>query len=76
VPRVVIGDDPEYQDYRVNEVSKDFYPVDEDYQVVVDMKASHYRNIKRNEERFYRDQEFLQKFFIEAQESGRQIRER
>lgn len=75
MPRVVIEYNPQYEEYAVCEVGKDFQ-VESDFQVIVDMKSSHYRNIKRNEERFDRDQAFLERFFIEAQEAGKPIRER
>lgn len=48
----------------------------DEWEVVMDMKASHFRNMRRNEDRFQRDQEALKKFFIEAQMSGKEIRER
>ena len=75
MPKVVIEYDPELGEYDVFEVPKTQI-VDSEYAVVVDMKASHYKNIKRNEERWLKDQTFLENFFIEAQASGRQIRER
>jgi hypothetical protein len=75
VPRCVIEFDPELGEYDLFEVPPT-QQIDSEYAVVVDMKASHYKNIKRNEERFLKDQEFLEKFFIEAQQAGRPIRER
>jgi hypothetical protein len=62
--------------YDLFEVTDTWPTLESEYAVVVDMKASHYKNIKRNEERLLRDQNFLEKFFIEAQQAGRPIRER
>jgi hypothetical protein len=76
VPRVVIEFDPELGDYDVFEVTDTWPTVESEYAVVVDMKARQYKNIKRNEDRVVRDQEFLKNFFIEAQAAGRTIRER
>jgi hypothetical protein len=76
VPKCVIEYDPETGEYDVFEVTDTWPTVESGYAVVVDLKASHYKNIKRNEERFLKDQEFLEKFFIEAQQAGRPIRER
>lgn len=75
MPKVVITYYPNYLEYDVTQVNKDYVP-GSDYEVVMDMKASHYRNMKRNLARYVKDQEALQKFFIEAQMAGRQIRER
>jgi hypothetical protein len=76
MPRVVIEFDPEEGRYDVFRVTDTWPTIDHEYAVLVDMKASHYNNIKRNEDRVNRDQEFLEKFFIEAQALGRPIRER
>ena len=75
MPKVVITFDPEHHEYWVQEVPKTFTH-DPEYQVVMDMKASHFRNIMRNAERYERDLDTLRKFFIEAQMAGRAIRER
>lgn len=76
MPKCVIEYDPESGNYDVFEVTDTWPTVESGYAVVVDLKASHYKNIKRNEERCFKDQRFLENFFIAAQESGRQIRER
>jgi hypothetical protein len=76
VPRVIIEFDPELGEYDIFEVTDTWPTIDSEYAVLVDMKASHYKNIKRNEERVLRDQQFLHNFFIEAQQAGRPIRER
>jgi hypothetical protein len=51
------------------------WPPHPEYDVVVHLKSSHYRNIKRNEQRWMKDQTFLNNFFIEAQRRGTEIRE-
>lgn len=76
MPRVIIEFDPELGEYDVFEVTDTWPTIDTEYAVLVDMKSSHYKNIKRNEERVYKDQQFLEKFFIEAQQAGRPLRER
>lgn len=75
MPKVVITFDPEHHEYWVDEVSKDFKPNPE-YHAVMDMKASHFRNIRKNAQRYENDLDTLRKFFVEAQMAGRQIRER
>lgn len=74
MPRVAITFDPDHHEYFVETVSRDFEPTPE-YQVVMDMKASHFRNILRNAERYQRDMDSLRKLFIEAEMAGRTIRE-
>ena len=76
MPRVIIEFDPELGEYDVFEVTDTWPTIDSEYVVLVDLKASHYKNIKRNEERVVKDQQFLRNFFIEAQQAGRPIRER
>ena len=76
MPRVIIEFDPELGEYDVFEVTDTWPTIDSEYAVLVDLKASHYKNIKRNEERVVKDQQFLHYFFIEAQKAGRPIRER
>lgn len=76
MPKVIIEYDPELGQYDVFEVTHSHPTLEPGYAVLVDMKASHYRNIKRNEERVVKDQRFLENFFIAAEEAGRQIRER
>ncbi len=75
MPKVAITFDPEHHDYFVRVVDKDYKP-DEEYEAVMDMKASHFRNIIRNADRYENDLNTLRKFFIEAQMRGRQFRER
>lgn len=73
MPRVIIEFNAESHIYFV-----DLYKgeeIDDEYQVIVDLKSSHYRNIRRNDGRVQRDQTFLQNFFIRAQTLGRHIRE-
>lgn len=74
MPRVAISFDPDTHEYFVEQVTKDFKPTPE-YQVVMDMKSSHFRNILRNAERYERDMDSLRKLFIEAEMAGRAIRE-
>lgn len=76
MPKCIIGYDPVAGEYYAYEVTDKYPTVSSEYEVVVDMKASHYRNLKRHEEQWCKDQDFLEKFFFEAQSSGRQIRER
>ena len=75
MPKVVITFDPEHHEYWVQEVAKDFKP-DPEYQAVMDMKSSHFRNIVKNSKRYENDLNTLRKFFVEAQMRGRQFRER
>lgn len=72
MPKVVISFDPEFGEYDVDTTWEE--PLTE-YEALVFMKASHYRNIQKNLARAHKDQEFLEKFFIEAQMSGRVISE-
>lgn len=74
MPRVVITFDTETSMLFADTAQKD-REYDPEYQVVMDMKASHYKNIKRNLMRFNQDQKTLLKFFIETQQAGRPIRE-
>lgn len=73
MPRVLLHYDTVRAEYSIHE-SWD-WPLGE-YDTVVFMKASHFRNIKRNDMRWNKDQEFLNNFFIEAQKAGREICER
>lgn len=75
MPKVVISFDPDSGDYWVEAVAKDFEP-DPEYQAVMDMKSSHFRNILRNAKRYENDLNTLHEFFVRAQMSGRQFRER
>lgn len=74
MPKVVITFDPEHHDYYVEEVQKgvNYNP---EYQAIMDMKASHFRNILRNAKRYENDLETLRTFFIQSQMSGREFRE-
>jgi hypothetical protein len=72
MPRVAITFHDELAEYFVEPYTG--WELDE-YQVVVDLKSSHYRNILRNRERVDKDQKFLQNFFIQAQMAGRALRE-
>lgn len=74
MPKVVITFDPEHHDYFV-EPARPGVAYDPEYQVVMDMKSSHYQNMVRNRTRTMRDQDALRKFFIEMQMSGRERRE-
>lgn len=74
MPRVIIQFDPEIGEYYVFEDPKG-RGLDPDYEVAVDLKASHFRSIKRNSDQVAKDQDFLEKFFIRAQMAGRAIRE-
>lgn len=76
MPKVTIVYFPNTGKFTVDEMDRIGYDSDSGYEVVMDMKSSHFRNMKRNEDRYRRDQEALHKFFIEAQMSGKQIRER
>lgn len=75
MPRVIIEFNRNFGEYSVFEATDTWPTRESEYSVVVDMKSNHYRNLKRNEERYIKDQNFLEKFFVEAQMSGRQIRE-
>lgn len=75
MPKVVITFDPEHHEYWVETVEKDFKP-DPEYQAVMDMKASHFRNIVKNAQRYENDLSTLHRFFVQAQMSGRQFREK
>lgn len=74
MPRVVISYNPEFYEYDITQVPKD-YSSESEYEVTVEMKASHFRNMRRNMARVDKDQEFLTGLFIQAQSSGRKIRE-
>ena len=74
MPKVVIHFDPEHHEYHVFQYVEGMV-FDNEYQVLVEMKASHYRNILRNESRHQNDRDTLRKFFVEAQMAGRPIRE-
>lgn len=74
MPTVKIAYDPTFQEFSLTESHKDAV-LDPEWEVLVDMKASHFRNMRRNQTRYNRDQEALQKFFIQAQMSGTRIRE-
>lgn len=74
MPKCVIKYDKQFGEYMV-------YPYTEgqnitEYEAIVFMKASHYRNMQKNIQRWVKDQDFLEKFFIEAQTAGRTISER
>lgn len=74
MPKVVITFDHEHHEYFV-EPAREGVEYDPEYQAVMDMKSSHYRNMLRNKNRFETDRDTLRKFFIEAQTRGRQFRE-
>lgn len=73
MPKVLIHYDPVLQLMSV--FDKWDWPVNPEWDVVVHLKSSHYRNMKRNEQRYNKDQTFLTKFFMEAQTRGTEIRE-
>lgn len=73
MPKILITFDYEHRSYFVEPYRGQ--EVDPEYQAVMDMKASHFINIKRNEKRYENDRETLRKFFIQAQMRGRQFRE-
>ncbi len=73
MPKVIISFDPEHHEYSVTTFSGQ--RINPEYEVVMDMKSSHYINMIRNKRRYENDLETLRKFFIEAQSAGRQIRE-
>lgn len=75
MPKVVITFDPEHHEYYV-EQARMGVEYDPEYQVIMDMKASHFLNMQKNRKRFENDRDTLRKFFIEAQMAGRAIRER
>ncbi len=77
MPRVIIQYDPQFGVYSViipqsKEAEEN---INKEYEVLVDMKASSFKSIRRAEERWVNNQEFLEKFFISAQTSGRHLRE-
>lgn len=74
MPKVVITFDPEHHDYYVEPAVKgmEYNP---EYQAVMDMKASHFRNILRNAKRYENDLATLRRFFIRSQMYGREFRE-
>ncbi len=74
MPRVVISFDAVNQEYSVYPVDKDYTPTE--YEAVVHMKSSSYREIVRTELRWLKHQDFLEKFFVEAQMAGRNLSER
>ncbi len=74
MPKVTIMFDPFSGEYLVEEFSK-VGQANVEYEVVMDMKASHFINMQRNLKRFQRDQDALAKFFIEVQAAGHPIRE-
>lgn len=74
MPKVVITFDPEHHEYFVTPYGGQ--TLNSEYDVVMDMKSSHYRNIIKNVQRYENDLSSLRKFFVEAQMAGRQIRER
>ncbi len=74
MPRVVITFDPDHHEYFVEQARQDV-EYDPEYQVVMDMKASHYLNMQKNRKRFENDRDSLRKFFIEGQMRGREFRE-
>lgn len=74
MPRVVITFNDETGDYYMDAYDKGV-EYDPEYQVVVDLKSSHFQNIVRNRQRVCKDQDFLRNFFIQAQMAGRAIRE-
>lgn len=74
MPRVVITFDPEHHEYFVTPFQGQ--TINPEYEVVMDMKSSHYRNMMKNRARYVNDLDTLRKFFLEGQLSGRTIRER
>lgn len=72
MPRVVISFDPEHHEYWV-EIARPGVEYDPEYQAVMHMKSSHFRNMRRNAVRFNNDRDTLRKFFIEAQMRGREF---
>lgn len=75
MPKVIITFDKDYSFFGVSELKGTDEYIDPEYQVVMDMKASHYRNIRRNWSRYNNDQKALLNFFIQAQQTGRVLRE-
>lgn len=74
MPKVVITWDTVFCKFLVERYKGQ--PVDPEFQAVMDMKSSHYLNMKRNQVRVDTDQENLKSKFIQAQETGREFRER
>lgn len=77
MPKVVITQDyydGGFWEYTVDRFVSDD-EVDPEYQVVMEMKASHFKNIQRNAKRVFADQEVLNKFFEQAKDSYTVIRE-
>ena len=74
MPKVVISFDPEHHEYFVTTYHGQ--GLNDEYDVVMDMKSSHYRNILKNAKRYENDLNSLRKFFIQVQMAGRQIREK
>jgi len=74
MPKVLIHFDTVRHEYSVHD-SWDWTPNPE-YETIVDMKSGTWKEIQRNMDRWNRDQTILNKLFIEAQMSGRAIRER
>ena len=74
MPKVVISFDPEHHEYFVTPYHGQ--TLNKEYDVIMDMKASHFRNILKNVQRYQNDLNSLRKLFVEAQMSGRELRER
>ena len=75
MPKVTIVYYPGSGKYVVGETSIIGYDPETGMEAVMDMKASHLKNIRRNIARIEKDQSTLENFFIQAMIAGREIRE-
>ena len=76
MPKVKIAYDRAYQEYAITEGGKYTVIDDPEWEAIIEMKSSHFRNMQRNIDRYNKDQQALMNFFMEAQMRGREIRER
>lgn len=79
MPKVTILYDTVRSEYLVEETSQAGHDENSGVEAVMEMKASHFKNMKRNEDRYYKDQETLHNMFLQAKQAnaeGRVIRER
>lgn len=74
MPRIIITFDPEHHEYFVTEYRGQ--TINPEYEVLLDMKSSHFRNMLKNAKRYEGDRNTLRRLFLEAQLSGKVIRER
>lgn len=74
MPKILVHYDPGFQEF----VAFDTWDWDPnpEYDVIVDIKSGTWKEMQRNISRTSRDQNILQRLFIEAQMAGRPIRER